>query len=46
MTEEELAAVDKEGKDDDEVFEAKKKAYEWNMYARRIPPTWRKCKRI
>ena len=46
MTEEELAAADREGKDDDEVFEAKKKAYEWNMYARRIPPTWRKCKRI
>jgi hypothetical protein len=46
MTEEQIAEVDRAGKDDEEVFEAKKKAYEWNKDARRVPPAWRKCKRI
>ena len=46
MTDEELAAAEAAGKDDEEVFEAKKKAYEWNRDARRVPPIWSKCKRI
>jgi len=46
MTEEERVEVDKAGMDDEEVFDAKNKAYEWNLDARRVAPIWRKCKRI
>ena len=46
MTEEQIAEVDRLGKDEDEVFEAKKKAYEWNRDAKMVTPVWKKCKRI
>ncbi len=46
MTEEQIAEVDRLGKDDDEVFEAKKKAYEWNLDAKLVAPVWKKWKEL
>ncbi len=46
LSEQQLREADAAGRDDDEVFEAKKKAYEWNREAKKVPPVWAICKRM
>jgi len=46
LSEEERAEMDREGIDEIEVFEAKKKAYEWNLQARKVAPDRVRCKRM